>query len=42
MALCWRLGIMGGNADGTFAPQDTATRAQVAVTMVQMARVMWR
>ena len=42
VALCWRLGIMGGNADGTFAPQDTATRAQVAVTMVQMARVMGR
>ena len=40
--LCWRLGIMGGNADGTFAPQATATRAQVAVTMVQMARVMGR
>ena len=42
VALCWRLGIMGGNADGTFAPQATATRAQVAVTMVQMARVMGR
>ena len=42
VTLCWRLGIMGGNADGTFAPQATATRAQVAVTMVQMARVMGR
>lgn len=37
---CCRLGIMGGNPDGTFAPQANATRAQVAVTMVQMARVM--
>ena len=42
VALCWRLGIMGGNADGTFAPQATATRAQVAVTMVQMANIMER
>ena len=42
VALCWRLGIMGGNADGTFAPQATATRAQVAVTMVQMADIMER
>ncbi len=38
--LCYQLGIMSGGSDGTFAPQATATRAQVAVTMVQMARVM--
>lgn len=42
IAQCYALGIMGGNPDGTFAPQATATRAQVAVTMVQMARVMGR
>lgn len=39
---CLRAGIMSGNPDGTFGPQATATRAQVAVTMVQMARVMGR
>ncbi len=38
--LCYQLGIMSGGSDGTFNPQATATRAQVAVTMVQMARVM--
>ena len=38
--LCYQLGIMSGGSDGTFAPLATATRAQVAVTMVQMARVM--
>ena len=38
--LCYRLGIMSGGDDGSFAPQATATRAQVAVVMVQMARVM--
>ena len=38
--LCYQLGIMSGNEDGTFHPADTATRAQVAVTMVQMARIM--
>ena len=42
VTLCWRLVIMWGNADGTFAPQATATRAQVAVTMVQMADIMER
>ena len=31
---------MGGRTDGSFGPQETATRAEVAVTMVQMARVM--
>ena len=40
--LCYQLGIMGGNDDGTFAPGNTAIRAEVAVTMVQMARVMGR
>lgn len=40
--LCYRLGIMGGNTDGSFAPDANATRAEVAVTMVQMARVMGR
>ena len=33
---------MSGGDDGSFAPMATATRAQVAVTMVQMARVMGR
>ena len=42
VALCWQAGIMGGRTDGSFGPQDTATRAEVAVTMVQMARVMDR
>ena len=40
--LCYQLGIMGGNSDGTFAPDNNAIRAEVAVTMVQMARVMGR
>ena len=42
VALCYQLGIMGGNEAGTFAPDANATRAEVAVTMVQMARVMGR
>ena len=42
VTLCYQLGIMGGNDDGTFAPGNTAIRAEVAVTMVQMARVMGR
>ena len=37
---CYQAGIMSGGDDGSFAPMATATRAQVAVTMVQMARVM--
>lgn len=40
--LCYQLGIMSGGDDGSFAPEATATRAQVAVTMTQMARVMGR
>ena len=39
---CYELGLMSGNEDGTFAPLDTATRAEVAVTMTQMARIMGR
>jgi len=39
---CCKAGIMSGNADGTFAPLDTATRAQVAVTMVNLAKIMGR
>ena len=39
---CYQAGIMSGGDGGAFAPQATATRAQVAVTMVQMARVMGR
>ena len=42
VALCWQAGLMGGRTDGSFGPQETATRAEVAVTMVQMARVMGR
>ena len=40
--LCYQLGIMNGNDDGTFNPQANTIRAEVAVTMVQMARVMGR
>ena len=40
--VCYQAGIMSGGSDGSFAPQATATRAQVAVTMVQMARIMGR
>ena len=40
--VCYQAGIMSGGDDGSFAPLATATRAQVAVTMVQMARVMGR
>ena len=39
---CFEAGIMGGNDDGTFNPLGTAQRCEVAVTMVQMARVMGR
>ena len=40
VTLCYQMGLMSGNDDGTFAPTATATRAQVAVTMTQMARVL--
>ena len=42
VAACWKAGIMGGVGDNAFSPNSTATRAQVAVTMIQMARVMGR
>ena len=37
---CYQLGIMSGKDGNTFDPLGTATRAEVAVTMAQMARVM--
>ena len=36
------MGLSSDNDDGTFAPGSNAIRAEVAVTMVQMARVMGR
>ena len=39
---CFQAGIMSGGDGNTFAPLAAATRAQVAVTMVQMARIMGR
>ena len=33
--LCYRLGIMSGGDDGSFAPQATATRAQVATILMR-------
>ena len=39
---CYELGIMSGKDGNTFDPLGTATRAEVAVTMTQMARVMGR
>ena len=35
-----KAGIMAGDTSGAFNPDSSATRAQVAVVMVQMARVM--
>ena len=40
--ICYQLGIMSGKDGGVFDPMGTATRAEVAVTMVQMARIMER
>ena len=40
--ICYQLGIMSGKDGGVFDPIGTATRAEVAVTMVQMARIMER
>ena len=40
--ICYQLGIMSGKDGGAFDPMGTATRAEVAVTMTQMARVMGR
>ena len=37
---CYELGIMSGKDGNAFDPLGTATRAEVAVTMTQMARVM--
>ena len=39
---CYELGIMSGKDGNAFDPLGTATRAEVAVTMTQMARVMER
>ena len=36
----YQMGLMSGADGNRFLPLATATRAQVAVTMVQMARVM--
>ena len=36
------MGLMSGKDGNRFDPLATATRAEVAVTMVQMARVMGR
>lgn len=38
--ICWQAGIMGGRTDGSFDSKSTATRAEVAVVMTQLARVM--
>ena len=40
--LCYQLGIMSGKDNNRFDPAGTTTRAEVAVTMTQMARVMGR
>ena len=40
--LCCLLGIMSGTPDQSFAPLATATRAEVAVTMTNMAQLMGR
>ena len=42
MELCYQLGIMSGKDNNRFDPAGTTTRAEVAVTMTQMARVMGR
>ena len=39
---CYQLGIMSGKDNNRFDPAGTTTRAEVAVTMTQMARVMGR
>lgn len=38
--ICWQAGIMGGRTDGSFDSKSTATRAEVAVVITQLARVM--
>ena len=42
VALVYQMGLMYGGEGNTFDPLATATRAQVAVTMTNMARVMGR
>lgn len=42
VTLCYQMGLMSGKDGNRFDPLATATRAEVAVTMVQMARVMGR
>ena len=42
VTLCYQMGLMSGKDGNLFAPLATATRAEVAVTMTQMARVMGR
>ena len=42
VTLVYQMGLMYGGEGNRFDPLATATRAQVAVTMVQMARVMGR
>ena len=42
VTLCYQMGLMSGKDGNLFDPLATATRAEVAVTMTQMARVMGR
>ena len=42
VTLCYQMGLMSGKDGNRFDPLATATRAEVAVTMTQMARVMGR
>ena len=37
---CFQAGIMRGGDNNNFSPHATATRAQVAVTIVRLAQVM--
>ena len=41
VALCYRFGIISGRDDGTFAPQDTATRAEAAAILVRTRNLRW-
>ena len=42
VTLCYQMGLMSGKDGNLFAPLATATRAEVAVTMTNMAAVMGR
>ena len=42
VTLCYQMGLMSGKDGNVFDPLATTTRAEVAVTMTQMARVMGR